>query len=74
MNRTNKYARAYEAALEAALDHCCFCGVRDKFLHVDKYHRLTPLCGDCYHDPKIAKATASDPDDPSSWWNRKEVA
>jgi hypothetical protein len=36
---------------------------------VDKYHRLTPLCGDCYAHPATAKATASNPNDPESWWN-----
>jgi hypothetical protein len=38
-------------------------------MHVDKYHRFAPLCGDCYYDPVAAKATASNPDDPTSWWN-----
>jgi hypothetical protein len=40
--------------------------------HVDRYHRFTPLCGDCYCDPVAAKATASNPNDPTSWWNRRE--
>jgi hypothetical protein len=70
----NRYTQAAEAALDAITDHCCFCGARDKPLHVDDYHRLTPLCDDCYYDPEKAKATASDPDDPEAWWNRKEVA
>lgn len=47
---------------------CAFCGAHG-ILHVDKYHRLTPLCGDCYAHPATAKATASNPNDPESWWN-----
>jgi hypothetical protein len=53
---------------------CSFCGALGKNLHVDPYHHLTPLCGDCYADPKKAKATASNPDDPRSWWNREDAA
>ena len=48
---------------------CEFHGPR----HVDRYHRFWPLCTDCYYNPAIAKRTASNPDDPSSWWNRPEI-
>ena len=41
--------------------------------HTDKYHRGDrALCGECYVDPQRARDTATDPDDPTSWWNRKE--
>jgi hypothetical protein len=49
---------------------CAFCKKRDSDMHVDEYHRFTPLCEECYYDPVRAKATASNPDDPKSWWNR----
>jgi hypothetical protein len=51
---------------------CSFCGVEGRNLHVDPYHELTPLCGDCYRDPEKAKATASIKNDPQSWWNDEE--
>ena len=48
---------------------CAFCKKPDSGMHVDNYHRETPLCEECYYDPVRAKATASNPDDPESWWN-----
>jgi hypothetical protein len=56
------------------MNACSFCGAQGKNLHVDDYHQQTPLCGDCYRDAKKAKATASNPDDPISWWNAPTVA
>jgi hypothetical protein len=52
--------------------HGCGCDLRYTVPPVDMYHRLTPLCSECYYDPAIAKRTASNPDDPSSWWNKSE--
>src|SRR5262249_13767505 len=41
---------------------CSACGraKEDKFdlLHVDDYHRFTPLCDDCYYDDAANWATA----------------
>jgi hypothetical protein len=54
------------------MDKCHGCGCYGEVLHVDRYHRLTPLCSECYYDPAIAKRTASNPDDPSCWWNKSE--
>jgi hypothetical protein len=50
--------------------HCKTKFSKQPFIYrcVDQYHRK-PLCQKCYHDPTIARATASNPDDPSSWWN-----
>jgi hypothetical protein len=54
---------------------CAYCGVEfgdDIVSHTDDYHRRTrTLCGRCYENPVAAKATASDPDDPDSWWNHE---
>ena len=37
----------------------CFkpCGAEEP-PHVDKFHRFTPLCGECYADDKRREATA----------------
>jgi len=43
---------------------CAFCKKPDSGMHVDNYHRETPLCEECYYVPLRAKATASNPDDP----------
>jgi hypothetical protein len=53
--------------------HCAHCKVKFggqplAIPHYDAYHRK-PLCQKCYCDPVIARATASNPDDPNSWWN-----
>jgi hypothetical protein len=58
------------------LDNCAFCGTRftgNKYPNVDKYHRLTPLCQECYASPEACRATESE-HDPSSWWNKTDQA
>jgi hypothetical protein len=56
-------------------ENCSYCGKPfdgpECVAHVDDYHRLTPLCGECYANPVAAKATASDPENPTSWWNQE---
>jgi hypothetical protein len=49
---------------------CTYCGNPTDRPCVDEYHRAAPLCPDCFHNPQIAKLTASNPDDPASWWNK----
>jgi hypothetical protein len=51
----------------------CACCSGDGATYVDRYHRLSPLFGKCYGDPVKAKATASEPNDPSSWWSRSDL-
>jgi hypothetical protein len=57
---------------------CAYCGLEfgskggGVIPHTDKYHRENALCGQCYQNPVAAKATASEPDDPESWWNRSD--
>jgi hypothetical protein len=72
LERIKLIEQQYEDAQKAMMDYCHGCGCGGKILHVDMYHRLTPLCTDCYYDPIIAKRTASNPDDPESWWNKPE--
>jgi hypothetical protein len=70
------FQKAVERALYEGPQTCASCGKSfdGDSPHVDQYHRETPLCTECYHDPKAARATASTKDDPMSWWNRIEAA
>jgi hypothetical protein len=58
-------------------DTCASCSrpfTADRPACVDKYHRTNPICSECYKDPVRAKATADNPDDPLSWWNKPRRA
>jgi hypothetical protein len=72
--RAEHLAAVRKAGETPTQTHCASCGVlfvvNDLTPHSDSYHADTMLCGECYADPVRAKATASNPDDPTSWWNK----
>ncbi|KKM60322.1 hypothetical protein LCGC14_1543010 [marine sediment metagenome] len=39
------------------MNECYNCKKTVVFTHVDKYHRFTPLCIECYHNDEIREKT-----------------